>query len=99
MQRHSVQPRVTCARRNFCHPQDHNCDAKELKVGEGVDEYYEMDRKRVAAVVKYLVDQGIDPTRIDKTYKSATTQSSEIEEDDEDEVKEAKNRRINFIIK
>jgi outer membrane protein OmpA-like peptidoglycan-associated protein len=76
-----------------------HCDAKELKVGEGVDEYYEMDRKRVAAVVKYLVDQGIDPTRIDKTYKSATTQSSEIEEDDEDEVKEAKNRRINFIIK
>ena len=76
-----------------------HCDAKELKVGEGVDEYYEMDRKRVAAVVKYLVDQGIDPTRIDKTYKSATTQSSEVEEDDEDEVKEAKNRRINFIIK
>ena len=39
-----------------------HCDAKELKVGEGVDEYYQMDRKRVAAVVKYLVDQGIDPT-------------------------------------
>ena len=76
-----------------------HCDAKELKVGEGVDEYYEMDRKRVAAVVKYLVDQGIDPTRIDKTYKSATTQSSEVEEDDEDEVKDAKNRRINFILK
>jgi OmpA-OmpF porin, OOP family len=76
-----------------------HCDAKEFKVGEGVDQYYEMDRKRVAAVVKYFIDQGIDPTRIDKTYKSETTQSSEVDEDDEDEVKEAKNRRINFILK
>ena len=76
-----------------------HCDAKELKVGEGIDEYYQMDRKRVAAVAKYFEEQGIDPTRIDKTYKSETTQSSEVEEDDEDEVKEAKNRRINFIIK
>ena len=76
-----------------------HCDAKELKVGEGIDEYYEMDRKRVAAVVKYFVDNGIDQARIDKTYKSSTTQSSEVEEDDEDEVKDAKNRRINFILK
>ena len=38
-------------------------------------------------------------TQHDKTYKSATTQSSEVEEDDEDEVKDTKNRRINFIIK
>ena len=76
-----------------------HCDAKELKVGEGIDEYYQMDRKRVAAVAKYFEEQGIDPTRIDKTYKSATTQSSEVEEDDEDEVKDAKNRRINFILK
>jgi outer membrane protein OmpA-like peptidoglycan-associated protein len=76
-----------------------HCDAKELKVGEGIDEYYQMDRKRVAAVAKYFEEQGIDPTRIDKTYKSETTQSSEVEEDDEDEVKDAKNRRINFILK
>jgi len=76
-----------------------HCDAKELKVGEGVDEYYEMDRKRVAAVVKYFIENGIDPARIDKTYKSSTTQSFEVEEDDEDEVKDAKNRRINFILK
>ena len=76
-----------------------HCDAKELKVGEGLDEYYQMDRKRVAAVAKYFEEQGIDPTRIDKTYKSETTQSSEVEEDDEDEVKDAKNRRINFILK
>jgi len=76
-----------------------HCDAKEIKVGEGDDEYSEMDKKRVAAVAQYFIEQGIAADRIEKTYKSATIPSAEIEEDDEDEVKDAKNRRINFILK
>jgi outer membrane protein OmpA-like peptidoglycan-associated protein len=76
-----------------------HCDAKEIKVGEGDDEYSEMDKKRVAAVAQYFIEQGIAADRIVKTYKSATIPSAEIEEDDEDEVKDAKNRRINFILK
>jgi len=76
-----------------------HCDAKEIKVGEENDEYSEMDKKRMNAVVKYFVEQGIDRTLITPTYKSATIPSAEIEEDDEDEVKDAKNRRINFILK
>ena len=76
-----------------------HCDAKEIKVGEGDDEYSEMDKKRVAAVAQYFIEQGITTDRIIKTYKSAAIPSAEIEEDDEDEVKDAKNRRINFILK
>jgi len=76
-----------------------HCDAKEIKVGEENDEYSEMDRKRMAAVAQYFIEQGIAADRIEKTYKSATIPSAEIEEDDEDEVKDAKNRRINFILK
>ena len=76
-----------------------HCDAKEIKVGEGDDEYSEMDKKRVAAVAQYFIEQGIAADRIEKTYKSAAIPSAEIEEDDEDEVKDAKNRRINFILK
>ena len=75
-----------------------HCDAKEIKVGEGDDEYSEMDKKRVAAVAQYFIEQGITTDRIIKTYKSAAIPSAEIEEDDEDEVKDAKNRRINFIL-
>ena len=75
-----------------------HCDAKEIKVGEGDDEYSEMDKKRVAAVAQYFIEQGITSDRIIKTYKSAAIPSAEIEEDDEDEVKDAKNRRINFIL-
>ena len=76
-----------------------HCDAKELKVGEVDDEYSEMDIKRVDAVEQYFIEQGIEKGRIIKTSKSATIPSSEIEEDDDDELKEAKNRRINFILK
>ena len=86
-----------------------NCDAKELKLGEGMDEYSnldikilseysKLDEKRVAAVAQYFIEQGIAADRIEKTYKSAAIPSAEIEEDDEDEVKDAKNRRINFIL-
>jgi hypothetical protein len=34
-----------------------------------------------------------------KTYKSDTTPSIEIDEDDEQDVKDAKNRRIEFRVK
>ena len=88
-----------------------NCDAKELKLGEGMDEYSnldikilseysKLDEKRVAAVTQYFIEQGIDISRLqDPLNNSSKIPSSEIEEDDEDEVKDAKNRRINFILK
>ena len=88
-----------------------NCDAKELKLGEGMDEYSnldikiiseysKLDEKRVKAVKQYFIEQGIDILRLpDPLYNSSKISSSEIEEDDEDEVKDAKNRRINFILK
>ena len=88
-----------------------NCDAKELKLGEGMDEYSnldikiiseysKLDEKRVKAVKQYFIEQGIDILRLpDPLYNSSKIPSSEIEEDDEDEVKDAKNRRINFILK
>jgi outer membrane protein OmpA-like peptidoglycan-associated protein len=57
-----------------------------------------MDKKRMNAVAQYFIEQGITTDRIIKTYKSAAIPSAEIEEDDEDEVKDAKNRRINFIL-
>lgn len=86
-----------------------HCDAKEVKVGDAIgeyssmdkkasSEYFEMDRKRVTAVVNYFIEEGIDAARIEKSYKSASIQSIEIQEDDEDEVKDAKNRRVNFVL-
>ncbi len=87
-----------------------HCDAKEVKVGDAIGEYssmdkkvsyeyFEMDRKRVTAIVNYFIEEGIDDSRIEKSYKSSSFQSIEIQDDDEDEVKDAKNRRVNFILK
>ncbi len=87
-----------------------HCDAKEVKVGDAIGqyssmdkkvsyEYFEMDRKRVTAIVNYFIEEGIDASRIEKSYKSSSLQSIEIQDDDEDEVKDAKNRRVNFILK
>jgi OmpA-OmpF porin, OOP family len=76
----------------------HN-DALEIKAGEENEAYTDMDRKRVAAGVKYLTNNGIAEERIVKSYKADTVPSIEIEEDDEADVKDAKNRRIEFRVK
>ncbi len=76
----------------------HN-EAIEDKAGEENPDYEDMARKRAQAVAKYLVDNGIEESRITKTYKGATTPNPDITEDDEQEVKDAKNRRVNFILK
>lgn len=76
----------------------HN-DGLEIKAGAENEDYLDMDRKRVAAAVKYLTNNGIAEERIVKSYKSDTTPSAEISEDDDQEVKDAKNRRVEFRVK
>jgi outer membrane protein OmpA-like peptidoglycan-associated protein len=76
----------------------HN-DGLEIKAGAENEDYLDMDRKRVAAAVKYLTNNGIAEERIVKSYKSDTMPSAEISEDDDQEVKDAKNRRVEFRVK
>jgi OOP family OmpA-OmpF porin len=76
----------------------HN-DALEIKAGEENEDYADMDRKRVAAVIKYLVNNGISEERLVKSYKSDGVPSKEISEDDDQEVKDAKSRRVEFSVK
>jgi outer membrane protein OmpA-like peptidoglycan-associated protein len=76
----------------------HN-DSLEIKAGIENEAYQDMDRNRVAEGVKYLIKNGIAEERIVKVYKADTMPSTEIEEDDEADVKDAKNRRIEFRVK
>jgi outer membrane protein OmpA-like peptidoglycan-associated protein len=76
----------------------HN-DGLEIKAGAENEDYLDMDRKRVAAAVKYLANNGIAEERITKSYKSDSVPSAEISEDDDQEVKDAKNRRVEFRVK
>jgi outer membrane protein OmpA-like peptidoglycan-associated protein len=52
----------------------------------------------VKAVINYLVKNGIDASRLKATHKSSLQVSSDIVEDDEADVKEAKNRRVEFKV-
>jgi outer membrane protein OmpA-like peptidoglycan-associated protein len=76
-----------------------NADAIEEKAGNENPEYEDMDRKRASAVVKYLISQGIDETRLIESYKGIDVPNPKIDEGNDDpEVKEAKNRRVYFKV-
>lgn len=60
--------------------------------------YADMDKKRVAAVSAYLVEKGIAESRISSNTKGSAEPSPEIVESDEDDLKMAKNRRVQFTV-
>jgi outer membrane protein OmpA-like peptidoglycan-associated protein len=76
-----------------------NRDATEGKAAESNPEYEDMDRKRVNAVVEYLIAQGIAPERLEKAYNGADVPNPKIDsENDDQEVQDAKNRRVYFKV-
>jgi len=75
----------------------HN-DKKEDEVAEQNQELINMARQRAEAIKAYFVRQGIDEARIDIDSKSANEPSAEIQPDDDNEVRDAKNRRVMFKV-
>ena len=73
-------------------------DVKEDEAGAQDEQYKDLDRERVKAVIKYFVKNGIDESRLKAVHKSSLQASSDIVEDDEADVKEAKNRRVEFKV-
>jgi outer membrane protein OmpA-like peptidoglycan-associated protein len=76
----------------------HN-DPLENKAGEENEKYKGMDLLRIKAVKDYLTGQGIDADRLFSVPMSDSLQSTEIAEDDDQETKDAKNRRVEFRVK
>jgi outer membrane protein OmpA-like peptidoglycan-associated protein len=76
----------------------HN-DPLENKAGEENEKYKGMDLLRIKAVKDYLTGQGIDADRLFSVPMSDSVQSTEIAEDDDQETKDAKNRRVEFRVK
>lgn len=74
-----------------------HCDNNEYDLAAKKPALLDMDKKRVETVKAYLIEKGIDESRI-KTELQANTQanSSEIEEGDEEGLILAKNRRVSF---
>ncbi|MDP4636889.1 MAG: hypothetical protein NWR96_07470 [Crocinitomicaceae bacterium] len=75
-----------------------NNDELEDKASKENEDYLDLDQKRVQLVVGEFVKQGIAEDRLGKKYNSFTTPSLEIVEDDEQDVKDAKCRRVEFKV-
>lgn len=61
--------------------------------------YAEMDKKRLEAVKAYLISKGVDASRIkSQTKGSAEPNAEEFREGDDDDLKMAKNRRVDVKV-
>lgn len=73
------------------------CNEMENEVGAENDIYADMDNQRIGAVMKFLMEKGIDEGRmIPSRKRSDSPNTEEHTEMDDDETKQAKNRRVTF---
>jgi len=75
----------------------HN-NSLEDSVGVENDYYSDMDNKRIGVVMEYLTKKGIPESRLITSRKGSTVSNDVNEEDDED-LRMAKNRRITFKVR
>lgn len=74
-----------------------NADVKETELAAEKPAYSGMSQKRVNAVIKYFIDNGIDSGRL-LPSDSGDRKPSDSSETTDEELKQAKNRRVNFEI-
>jgi OmpA-OmpF porin, OOP family len=74
-------------------------DVKEDELGKEKEKFADMSTKRVNAVISYLMNKGIAESRLIGSPNGSEEASDEIEEADDDDLREAKNRRIIFKVR
>jgi OmpA-OmpF porin, OOP family len=74
-------------------------DEMEEKAGEEKDEYSDMDNKRIAAIIEYLTSKEIASSRFIASAQGSESPNDEISENDEEDVAQAKNRRVIFVVR
>ncbi|MFN5418445.1 MAG: OmpA family protein [Flavobacteriia bacterium] len=74
-------------------------DAKEIAKAEENPLYQNMDQKRIDIAIRYLTDKGISEDRIISSPMGSEGENSEIQETDDEDMKDAKTRRITFSVK
>lgn len=73
------------------------CNTEENEVAVENDIYADMDNQRLGAVMKYLMEKGIDESRMIPTRKRDDSPNTEEYMDSDDaEMKQAKDRRVTF---
>lgn len=74
-------------------------DEMEEKVGEEKEEFSDMDNKRIAAVYNYLTSKQVASSRLISSPQGSESPNADINENDEEDVAQAKNRRVMFIVR
>lgn len=76
----------------------HN-NAMEDEVGMENDYYADMDNKRIGVVMEYLQSKGIDASRLIPVAKGSEVPNPDITEEDDEDLREAKSRRVTFKVR
>lgn len=74
-------------------------DAMEDEVGAEKEQYADMDDKRIAAIIDYLKSKSIASERLIPSAQGSEEANPNILADDDEEVSQAKNRRVMFIVR
>lgn len=74
-------------------------DKQEDSVGVEKEKFAEMSAKRVNAAVSYLVGKGVEESRLISAPQGSMEESDEISLEDDEDLKQAKNRRITFKVR
>lgn len=71
----------------------------EDEVGMENDYYSDMDNKRIGAVMEYLASKGIDQSRLLPTQKGSELSNPDVSDEDDEDLKLAKDRRVTFKVR
>ena len=76
-----------------------HCNSLENEVAEENDIYADMDNQRLGSIMKFLMEKGVEEGRIVPTRKRDESPNVDEHSDlDDDETKQAKNRRVTFVL-
>lgn len=74
-------------------------DVNEAELATKKPLFADLSNRRIREVMKYMIENGIDEKRLISTPKDEKEPNEEILEDDDEDLKLAKNRRVMFIVK
>jgi outer membrane protein OmpA-like peptidoglycan-associated protein len=74
-------------------------DTEEDRVGEEKTQYSDMSNKRISSVMKFMAAQGVEESRIIPSSQGSSNPNADIRAYDEEEIAQAKNRRVVFKVR
>ncbi len=74
-------------------------DVNEAELASKKPLFADLANRRIREVMKYMIENGIDEKRLISTPKDEKEPNEEILDDDDEDLKLAKNRRVMFIVK